>query len=93
MKTESEHILTARQNVELTGKMVALANEANTKKRDDIPQKLQAQLNELNAELKSSRQKWSIMKGTASGTIVGSGIDWARDPDLLEIVLDDGADG
>lgn len=94
MKAETEHIFTARQNVELTGKMVALAGDANTQKRDDIPQKAQAQLNELDAEVKSSRQKWRIMKGTASGTIVGSGIDWARDPDLLDIILDDDdADG
>ncbi|CAG8973291.1 hypothetical protein HYALB_00000053 [Hymenoscyphus albidus] len=94
LKVETEHIRTARENVELTGKMVALAKDANTHKRDDIPRKAQAQLNELDAQVKSSRQKWRIMKGTASGTIVGSGIDWARDPDLLEIVLDDdGADG
>lgn len=94
IKAEAEHINTARQNVELTGKMAALAGDANTQKRDDIPPKAQAQLSELDAEVKASRQKWRIMKGTASGTIVGSGIDWARDPGLLEIVLDDdGADG
>ncbi|CAG8951899.1 hypothetical protein HYFRA_00005703 [Hymenoscyphus fraxineus] len=94
LKVETEHIRTARENVELTGEMVALAKDANTHKRDEIPRKAQAQLNELDAQVKSSRQKWRIMKGTASGTIVGSGIDWARDPVLLEIVLDDdGADG
>ena len=73
--------------------MLALAEEANTRKKEDIndPKVLQ-QLDEQEALMKISRQRWRIMKGTASATIAGSGVDWARDPKLLEIMLDGDGD-
>ncbi|KAH6663895.1 centromere protein H (CENP-H)-domain-containing protein [Halenospora varia] len=85
---EREHITRARKNTDLAKKMIALAEEANTRKRDDISSKAREKLQEMEESVKTSRQRWRIMKGTASGTIVGSGVDWARDPKLLEIVLD-----
>ena len=94
-KVELENIAMTRKNVELSAKMLALAEEAKTQRKEDIhnPEARQ-QLDELEAELKISRQRFRIMKGTASATIAGSGVDWARDPQLLEIVLDeDGKDG
>lgn len=88
-RVESEHMITAQKNVELSTRMLALAAEANTQKKEDINDpRVRRQLEELEADLKTSRQRWRIMKGTASATIAGSGVDWARDPKLLEIVLD-----
>lgn len=79
----------AKQNVELAKKMLALAKEVKTHKTENIDDpKLRQKLDDLEAEMKSSRQKWRIMKGTASATIAGSGVDWARDPKLVKIVLD-----
>ena len=89
-KVEYENIVTAQKNVELSTKMLALAEEANTQRKEDIDDpKARRQLDELEAEMRISRQRFRIMKGTASATIAGSGIDWARDPKLLEIVLDE----
>jgi hypothetical protein len=88
IKVEAENVTTNRQNAELAAQMIALAKDADTQKRDNMPRKAQKDLAELDANVKLSRQRWRIMKGTASGTIVGSGVDWARDPELLEIVLD-----
>ncbi|RDL42261.1 Uncharacterized protein BP5553_02240 [Venustampulla echinocandica] len=88
-KVEAEHIVAARQNAELAGRLTVLAEQANAQKRQDVDPKKREQLAELEANLKASRQKWRIMKGTATGTIVGSGVDWVRDPKLLEVVLDD----
>ena len=86
---ESEHMVTARKNAELAATMLALAEEADTKRKEDIDDpKARQQLDELEVKMKTSRQRWRIMKETASATIAGSGIDWARDPKLLEIVLD-----
>lgn len=42
----------------------------------------------LEAELKGSRQRWRVVKGTASAIVAGSGVDWARDAELRDIVLD-----
>jgi len=86
-------MVVARQNVELAAEMLALAAQAKEQNKVDIEDPgARQQLEELEAAMKLSRQRWRIMKGTASATIVGSGIDWARDPKLLEIVLDDDAD-
>jgi hypothetical protein len=70
--------------------MLTLAEEANALRREDIDDpKVRLELDNLEAEMRISRQRFRIMKGTASATIVGSGVDWARDPKLLEVVLDD----
>jgi hypothetical protein len=93
IKLESENIVIARTNTELATTMIALAEEANTQRKDDIDDpKVRQQLDELELAMRTSRQRWRIMKGTASATIAGSGIDWARDPKLLEIVLDNDGD-
>jgi hypothetical protein len=90
---EQENIVIAQKNVELSTRMLALAEEANTYRKEDIHDpKARRQLDELEAEMRISRQRFRIMKGTASATIAGSGIDWARDPKLSEIVLDDDED-
>ncbi|EFW98455.1 hypothetical protein CMQ_4307 [Grosmannia clavigera kw1407] len=46
------------------------------------------ELTQLQQELKASRQRWKLIKGTASAVVVGSGVDWARDPELQNLVLD-----
>ncbi|EPE36657.1 hypothetical protein GLAREA_08820 [Glarea lozoyensis ATCC 20868] len=88
IKVETENVNTNRQNAELAAQMISLAKDADTQKRDNMSRKAQKDLAEMDQKVKSIRQTWRIMKGTASGTIVGSGVDWARDPELLEIVLD-----
>jgi len=93
IKLESENIVIARKNTELATIMIALAEEANMQRKDDIDDpKVRQQLDELELAMRTSRQRWRIMKGTASATIAGSGVDWARDPKLLEIVLDNDGD-
>jgi len=92
-KIEVEHILVARKNTELATTMIALAEEASTQKKDDIKDpKTREQLDELEQALKTSRQRWRIMKGTASAVVAGSGMDWARDEVLRELVLDNESD-
>ncbi|RAL65088.1 hypothetical protein DID88_001195 [Monilinia fructigena] len=93
MKESSENIITGRKNIELATQMLALAKETSSQGKEDIQDsEVRAQLDELEREMKKSKQRWRIMKNTTSAVIVGSGIDWARDPKLLEIVLDDDED-
>lgn len=87
---ESENMIINKENAELSSRMIVLAGEANQHKKEEITDmRLRQQLDKLESEVKGSRQKWRIMKSTASATIVGSGVNWARDPSLLKIVLDD----
>lgn len=92
---ERENIVIAQKNTELSRKMLALVEEANNQRKEDINDpKARRQLDELDAEMGISRRRFRIMKGTVSATIAGSGVDWARDPKLLEVVMDeDGMEG
>lgn len=93
IQVQKEHIITARNNTELAALMTTLAKEASMQKKENIKDsKTRQQFDEVGKSSRASKRKWRIMKGTASATIVGSGVDWARDPELLEIVLDDEAD-
>lgn len=51
-------------------------------------ERTQQDLQRLEGELKTSRQRWRVMKGITSGVVSGSGVDWARDETLLDLVLD-----
>ncbi|KAF3075742.1 hypothetical protein CFAM422_002392 [Trichoderma lentiforme] len=84
-----QSIRMCRENVELTEQLFELAEQAKQRKaiRLDNPQ-VQRELDKLTREVKSSRQRWKVMKGVASGIIAGSGVDWAADEDLRNIVLD-----
>lgn len=86
---ESESLRVGRKNVELAAEVLRLAEEANQGKQDAIEdQDAKAEIERLERQLKTSRQKWKVMKGTASAVVAGSGVDWVRDPELRELVLD-----
>jgi Centromere protein H (CENP-H) len=91
-KAESEHTVMAHENAVMATRMLSLADAARAQKGDISDPKLRARVNELEAAMRASRQRWRILKGTASAAIAGSGVDWARDPHLLEIVMDDDDD-
>ncbi|PNP53984.1 hypothetical protein THARTR1_05671 [Trichoderma harzianum] len=84
-----QSIRMCRENVKLTEQLFELAEQAKQKKaiRLDNPE-VQRGMAKLTREVKSSRQRWKVMKGVASGIIAGSGVDWAGDEDLRNIVLD-----
>jgi hypothetical protein len=39
---------------------------------------------------REARRKWRIMKGLVAGVVVGSGVQWVEDEELVELVLDEG---
>ncbi|EHK41035.1 hypothetical protein TRIATDRAFT_259072 [Trichoderma atroviride IMI 206040] len=84
-----QSIRVCRQNMDLTSELFALAEQAKQKKavRVDDP-RVQQEIEKLTREVKTSRQRWRVMKGVASGVVAGSGVDWAKDEDLRNIVLD-----
>lgn len=88
-RLESEHIQQARKNAELAATLLSLVEEAKTQHKDIPDDHVREELVELEAAVKASRQRWRIMKGTVSGVIAGSGVDWASDETLRELVLDD----
>lgn len=85
-----ENMLVSRENTALTAKLLELVDMSKTitNQNMDIP-KVRQEIDEMENAVRISRQKWKIMKGVASASIVGSGVDWARDPQLLRIVVDE----
>lgn len=92
-KVESESAAVSKRNVELAAEMLRLAEEAA---RDDKVLLGDdggdggdgGRLARLENELRQSRRRLRVMKGTASAVVAGSGVDWVRDPALRDMVLD-----
>lgn len=81
--------MTNHENVELAAELLRFTEEIKrTEAAQVVDDDAKAEVERLEREVKSSRQKWRVVKGTASAIVSGSGVDWARDPDLREMVLD-----
>ncbi|KAI0536468.1 centromere protein H (CENP-H)-domain-containing protein [Xylaria digitata] len=87
---ESRSLRLGRENVALAERLLDLAKQTEQGKAELLPGDSEhaAEIAELEAQVKSSRQRWRVLKGTASAIVAGSGADWARDTELRDIVLD-----
>ncbi|KAH7077799.1 centromere protein H (CENP-H)-domain-containing protein [Paraphoma chrysanthemicola] len=91
---QQANIVANRKNKELSQTMLALAEEMKAQSAKDIEDpKLRDQVSAVEKELKESRRRMKTLKGVLSAMIVGSGMNWAADQDLTELVLDDEEDG
>jgi hypothetical protein len=81
------------ENRELSATMLALAEEMKAQSAKDIEDpRLRDQVSAVDRELKDSRRRMKTLKELLSAMIVGSGINWAADEDLTELVMDDEED-
>jgi hypothetical protein len=91
---EQGNIIANRKNQELAATMLALAEEMKSQSAKDIEDpRLRDQINAVEKELKVSRRRMKTLKGILSAMIVGSGINWAADEGLTELVMEDEEDG
>lgn len=65
--------------------------KSRPEERIDDP-KIRTKLEKLKEEARNSRLKWRVMKSVVSATIAGSGLNWALDDELRDLVLDDEED-
>ncbi|CAH0049738.1 unnamed protein product [Clonostachys solani] len=87
-KAQSKLLARAGHNAELASKLLELVARIDEKKGQQDDSAAQEALREFEGALAASRRRWRVIKGVTSGLIVGSGIDWARDDRLRDIVLD-----
>ncbi|RWA07995.1 hypothetical protein EKO27_g7102 [Xylaria grammica] len=87
---ESRSLRLGQENVALAERLLDLAKQTEQGKAELLPGDSEHALEiaGLEAEVKSSRQRWRVLKGTASAIVAGSGVDWARDAELRDVVLD-----
>ncbi|TLD37331.1 putative beta-glucosidase I [Venturia nashicola] len=87
---ERENIQAIAENKELAREMLEIANELKTEKVEEIEDaRLRKQLERLEEEVKKARIEWRTMKSLVAGIVAGSGVNWADDPKLLSLVLDE----
>ena len=86
---ETEHVMATKKNAELTQALLKIVAESKTRPEDIKDPKLQSQLTILEKENKAGRSRQRMMKSIVSAVIAGSGVDWARDDTLRELVMDD----
>ncbi|KAI2628314.1 centromere protein H (CENP-H)-domain-containing protein [Xylaria nigripes] len=87
---ESRSLRLSRENVSLAERLLELARQTDQGKAELLSgdSEHSTTITGLEAEVKDSRQRWRVLKGTASAIVAGSGVDWARDGELRDIVLD-----
>jgi len=87
---EQANIVTNRRNRGLAQTMLELAERAKEQSAGEIQEpRLREQIEAVDKELKESRKRKKILKGILSAMVVGSGINWAADEELTELVMDD----
>jgi hypothetical protein len=89
-RVQAETLRLARANVAQASDLLRLAQEAKARKIGVVDEEMERRMEEARIDVKESRQKWKVVKGTASGVVAGSGVDWASDPKLRGMVLDPG---
>lgn len=88
-EVQSDTARVIRQNVQLTSTLFELAEEVKQKQASRLDdEETQDEIRRLEEAMKTSRRRWRVMKGVASGVVAGSGVDWARDEKLRNVVLD-----
>jgi Centromere protein H (CENP-H) len=87
---EREIVGVNAQNQNLARAMVVLAEQLKEESTEAIEDAaMRARLEELDKQLGAARREWRTVKSLVAGVVVGSGVDWAADPKLLELVIDD----
>lgn len=89
-KLSADNIRAMEKNRALTTTLLALAKKVQDQ-RDEVTQdqRFSAELDGLRHDTATARQRWRIMKSVVAAVIAGSGVDWARDDTLRDLVLDE----
>lgn len=91
---EQGNIAALEENRKLSRTMLEWAEKAKAQSVDDLGDPLlRQQVEEAEKDVKDSRKRAKTLKGILSAMIVGSGINWAADEELRDLVMDDEEDG
>ena len=77
-----------QRNQELTRQLVELTMHESSWRQEINDTSVKLQLQQVETERRASQAKWDVIKSVAAAAIVASGIDWARDDKLRDLVLD-----
>ncbi|KAF2444810.1 hypothetical protein P171DRAFT_359631 [Karstenula rhodostoma CBS 690.94] len=87
---ERGNIVLNEENRDRSRTVLRLAEEVKAQSIEDIGNpSLREQVEKAEKNVKESRKRTATIKGILSAMIVGSGINWAADEELRELVMDD----
>lgn len=90
----ADNIRTVEKNRVLTAALLALVKKVQAQQVEVTKEpRFSAQLDEVRDDSATARQRWRIMKSVVAAVIAGSGVDWARDDTLRDLVLDEENEG
>jgi hypothetical protein len=84
-----ENIRAVQGNQKLVRTLLELTSAQKSRKEDITDAKLRSQFEMLEAENRTKKANWVTIKRVVSAAIVASGIDWASDEKLQELVIDE----
>ncbi|KAJ5103675.1 hypothetical protein N7532_004204 [Penicillium argentinense] len=89
---EVENLQINQENRELVQQLLELTKQDSSWREELKDAKLLSQLDQLEADFKTSKAKWETVKSIASAMVVASGLNWADDDKLQALVLDESDD-
>ena len=90
---EQANMVANQKNRELSQTMLTLAEKMKAQSAKDIEDpRLREQVEAADRELKESKRRLRTVKAILSAMIVGSGVNWAADKTLTELVMDEEED-
>lgn len=77
-------------NAQLAKEVVELAEIIRAPKTEDVEDDdMREKLKQADEDVARAKRKWRVLKSLTAGIVVASGVDWAGDEELTELVLDD----
>lgn len=90
MLLEAQNIRLIEKNRELSSSMIEITDQIRLQESNAINSSgLRDRLETLKSETELAKKRWRIMKSVVAGTVVGSGINWASDETLKNLVIDE----
>ena len=89
-EAETQNLIYQKKNKVLADDLLTLAGKLQEIRVEEIedPQS-RIQLEHLRSDTKESKRKRRVMKSVVGAIIAGSGVEWAHDDELRDLVLND----
>ena len=86
----ADNMRALEKNQNLTATLVTLAKKVQAGREEmSKDASFGAQLDELQQDAATARQRWRMMKSVVGAIVAGSGVDWAGDDSLRDLILDE----
>ncbi|KAB8232787.1 hypothetical protein ETB97_000168 [Aspergillus alliaceus] len=90
--TEVENLQLHQTNKELVRELLDLTKNDESWKEELDDMNVKTLLEQVKVDHRKSKAKWETIKSITSAIVVGSGVNWSEDEELMALVLDESDD-